>query len=453
MRCHYCFYRDEQQNRSTSEDCMMTLQTAETLIRHCFAELEPGGFVSFAFQGGEPTLAGLDFFRFFTQTVRKYNQKRVTVQYAIQTNGLAVAEEWARFFREENFLVGISLDGTPDVHDALRPDASGDGTWTRVMQTIKLLEQYHIECNLLCVVTKRLAKKAERVYKSMKATGVRYLQFIPCLDPLGAQRGIENYSLSPELYAQFLCALFDAWYRDWKTGVYVSVRLFEDFIKLLMGAPTGTCSTTGACGSYMVVEGSGAVYPCDFYCLDEYKLGTIQNDSLQSLLLGEKMRIFIKDGRNVPAECQQCRWVNLCHGGCKRDRNTADKAQRSYYCKALQKFFAYAEPRMREMARAGVRLVFLKPGQTGIGDQAAPHKGRQNCHNRQHNHKLHHREAAASARFLVAMHHRCSRLYHGIAAYSRPADAVAAVGICGSALQICTVRHNKTIYDSIILGL
>ena len=102
---------------------------------------------------------------------------------------------------------------------------------------------------------------------------------------------------------------------------------------------------------------------------------------------------------------------------------------------------------------AGVRLVLLKPGQTGIGDQAAPHKGRQNYHDRQHNHKLHHREAAASARFLVAMHHRCSRLYHGIAAYSRPADAVAAVGICGSALQICTVRHNKTIYDSIILGL
>ena len=133
------------------------MQTAETLIRRCFAELDQGGFVSFAFQGGEPTLAGLDFFLFFTQTVRKYNQKRVTVQYAIQTNGLAVAEEWAKFFREENFLVGISLDGTPDVHDALRPDASGDGTWTRVMQTIKMLEQYHIECNLLCVVTKRLA--------------------------------------------------------------------------------------------------------------------------------------------------------------------------------------------------------------------------------------------------------------------------------------------------------
>ena len=352
MRCHYCFYRDEQQNRSTSEDCMMTLQTAETLIRRCFAELDQGGFVSFAFQGGEPTLAGLDFFLLFTKTVRKYNQKRVTVQYAIQTNGLAVTEEWARFFREENFLVGISLDGTPDVHDALRPDASGDGTWARVMQTIELLHRYGVECNLLCVVTKQLAKKAERVYKSMKATGVRYLQFIPCLDPLGMPQGQQNYSLTPELYARFLCALFDAWYRDWKTSTYVSIRLFEDYIHLLMGGPAVTCSTTGTCGAYMVVEGSGAVYPCDFFCLDAYKLGTVQADTLHSLLANEKMRVFIADGWQIPAECQPCRWVHLCRGGCKRDRNATDTAQRSYYCKALQKFFAYAELRLCEMARA-----------------------------------------------------------------------------------------------------
>ena len=121
------------------------------------------------------------------------------------------------------------------------------------MQTIKMLHRYGVECNLLCVVTKQLAKKAERVYKSMKATGVRYLQFIPCLDPLGMPQGQQNYSLTPELYARFLCALFDAWYRDWKTSTYVSVRLFEDYIHLLMGGPAGTCSTTGRCGSYMVV--------------------------------------------------------------------------------------------------------------------------------------------------------------------------------------------------------
>ena len=117
---------------------------------------------------------------------------------------------------------------------------------------------------------------------------MRYLQFIPCLDPLGMPQGQQNYSLTPELYARFLCALFDAWYRDWKTSTYVSVRLFEDYIHLLMGGPAGTCSTTGRCGSYMVVEGSGAVYPCDFFCLDACKLGTVQADTLQSLLASEK---------------------------------------------------------------------------------------------------------------------------------------------------------------------
>ena len=237
MRCQYCFYRDEQQNRVNPEDCMMTRATAATLIQRCFVEIEQGGFVSFAFQGGEPTLAGLDFFRFFTQTWRKYNQKRGTVQYAIQTNGLAITEEWAEFFSKDHFLVGISLDGTPDVHDALRPDAQGNGTWDKITQTIKLLRRCGVECNLLCVVTKRLAKKAERVYKSMKATGVRYLQFIPCLDPLDTPQGQQNYSLTPELYAQFLCAMFDAWYRDWKTSTYISIRLFEDYIHLLMGSP------------------------------------------------------------------------------------------------------------------------------------------------------------------------------------------------------------------------
>ena len=119
------------------------------------------------------------------------------------------------------------------------------------------------------------------------------------------------YSLTPELYAQFLCALFDAWYRDWRTITYVSIRLFEDYIQLLLGGPAGTCSTTGTCGVYMVVEESGAVYPCDFFCLDAYKLGTIQNDTLQSLLTGEKMRTFITDGWQIPAECQQCKWVRL----------------------------------------------------------------------------------------------------------------------------------------------
>ena len=306
MRCQYCFYRDEQENRACPDSSMMSLSTAETLIRQCFAELNPGGSLSLAFQGGEPTLAGLDFFRFFTQTVRKYNQKHVRVQYAIQTNGLAITEDWAAFFREEGFLVGVSLDGIPSVHDALRLDAGGGGTWERVSQALTLLNQNQVPCNLLCAVTKRLAKKAAGAYRTMKETGIRYFQFIACLDPLNVPRGKEDYSLSSELYGQFLCCLFDEWYRDWKSGSYVSIRLFEDYIHLLIGSPASTCSTTGACGAYLVVEGGGAVYPCDFFCLDAYRLGTVREDSFRAMLSGETMRVFLTDGWKTPAACRSC---------------------------------------------------------------------------------------------------------------------------------------------------
>lgn len=350
MRCQYCFYRDEQKNRACPDSSMMSLSTAETLIRQCFAELNPGGSLSLAFQGGEPTLAGLDFFRFFTQTVRKYNQKHVRVQYAIQTNGLAITEDWAAFFREEGFLVGVSLDGIPSVHDALRLDAGGGGTWERVSQALTLLNQYQVPCNLLCVVTKRLAKKAAGAYRTTKETGIRYFQFIACLDPLNVPRGKEDYSLSSELYGQFLCCLFDEWYRDWKSGSYVSIRLFEDYIHLLIGSPASTCSTTGACGAYLVVEGGGAVYPCDFFCLDAYRLGTVREDSFRAMLSGETMRVFLTDGWKTLAACRSCEWVRLCRGGCKRDRIVADNS--NYYCKAFQRFFPYALPRMYEIAQA-----------------------------------------------------------------------------------------------------
>ncbi len=265
---------------------------------------------------------------------------------------LLLPKNGRNFSAKKIFLVGISLDGTPDVHDALRPDVSGDGTWTRVMQMIKLLEQYHIECNLLCVVTKRLAKKAERVYKSMKATGVRYLQFIPCLDPLGAQRGIENYSLSPELYAQFLCALFDAWYRDWKTGVYVSVRLFEDYIQLLMGAPTGTCSTTGACGSY----GCGG----QWRCLPVRLFTVWEPTNSERFKMTLYNRCFWGENAHLYKGWPECPPQNVSNAngyGCAVVAASATVIQQTKpnavtIAKALQKFFAYAEPRMREMARA-----------------------------------------------------------------------------------------------------
>ena len=209
MRCRYCFYEDEAANRETASMGVMSRDTAALLIRQALDAAGWDGSVSFTFQGGEPTVAGLDFFRDFVKMVGEQNTQHLPVDYSIQTNALALDGEWAEFLARNRFLTGISLDGDKDLHDAFRVDAAGKGTWNRVQKNLRLLQKAGVECNLLCVVTRRCAKSAVRIYHALQKTGVGYLQFIPCLDPLGEERGQRPWSLTPEDYGAFLCALFD----------------------------------------------------------------------------------------------------------------------------------------------------------------------------------------------------------------------------------------------------
>lgn len=352
MRCRYCFYEDETAHRETANAGVMTAELAEGFVRETFAALDTRGQVTFAFQGGEPTLAGLDYFRRFTALVDKYNTKRARVSYAIQTNGLAVDAQWAAFFAEHHFLVGLSLDGDKAIHDALRPDAADKATWNRATKALALLQKNGVEVNLLCVVSRRCAKSPVKVYHSLQKLGGAYLQFIPCLDPLEAARGSMAYSLTPELYGSFLCALFDEWYRDWKAGRYTSVRLFDDYVHLAMGLPAGSCAASGHCGAYCVVEGDGTLYPCDFYCLDAWRLGKLGDQPLQDCLNGETERRFLAQGEARPAACTACPYQPLCNGGCKRDWYADETGNHNYYCPSLRAFFAHAAPRLAEIARA-----------------------------------------------------------------------------------------------------
>ena len=351
MRCRYCFYEDETSLREEGNSGIMTLDTADTLIEEAFSALDKGESVTFAFQGGEPTLAGLDYFRHFVSKVREVNQKGAFVNYAIQTNGLALNSDWAKFFRENNFLVGISLDGDKAIHDFLRPDAAGKDTWNRVSKNLSLLKGEKVDFNLLCVVSRQCAKHPQKVYRSLQKLG-GYLQFIPCLDPLEAERGSMPYSLTPELYGDFLCGLFDEWYRDFAAGNYTSVRLFDDYIHLAMGLPAGTCSTSGTCGAYFVVEGDGTLYPCDFYCLDQWRLGKLGKASLPDLATSETARKFLAEGLDHPTECASCPYLRLCNGGCKRDWVRDGEGSHNYFCPAFRKFFAYAGDRIAQIARA-----------------------------------------------------------------------------------------------------
>ncbi|MBR4865771.1 MAG: radical SAM protein [Clostridia bacterium] len=272
LRCKYCFYADVAANRTVKSRGIMSRDTARILLEKAFSATEAGGNVTFMFQGGEPTLAGLDFFRDFVSMEARLCPPGVTIHHAIQTNGMTMTTEWAEFLRDNRFLVGLSLDGCADLHDRNRVDAAGCGSYRRVLEALDCLKNAGAETNLLCVLTDQLAKKPRRVYESLKELGVP-IQFIPCLDPLEARRGSMPWSLTPDYYGGFLCALFDLWYADLEGGRYVSIRFFDDLLRRLLGLPPSSCAMAGSCGHYLVVEGDGALYPCDFYVLDEWYLG------------------------------------------------------------------------------------------------------------------------------------------------------------------------------------
>ena len=351
LRCRYCFYEDEANNRTQHSMGVMKEKLAEKLIAQTFEAVGLEGNVSFTFQGGEPTLAGLPYYQKFVAAVDRFCPQNVTVQYAIQTNGMVLDEAWAAFLRENRFLVGLSLDGVRAIHDSLRVDSSGQGTWRRVLHARTLLEKYHVPYNALCVVTGPCAEKPEQVYRSLKTLGFRYMQFIACLDPIGQEKGRQPWSLTPKAYGTFLCRMFDLWYQDWNAGDYHSIRLFDDYIHILLGNHASTCATCGKCGSYLVVEGDGSVYPCDFFVLDAWKIGTLEESTVAQLLESERAQEFLRWGREKPAECASCPYGFICNGGCKNDWIYSETGSHNYYCRAFQELLTYALPRLQYIAR------------------------------------------------------------------------------------------------------
>ena len=260
MRCSYCFYRDVSNHREHAFEGMLSLDAMERVIAAAMEYAE--GICSFAFQGGEPTLAGLDFFREVLLLQKKHQRPGVEIHNAIQTNGLNLDEEWARFLAENHILVGLSLDGPAEIHDLNRKDAEGRGTWSRIMRTVRLFNRYGVAYNILCVVTGRNARSIQKIYNFYRKQGFRWLQFIPCLEPLGEERGNQLYSLTCEEYGEYLIRLFDLWFQDLKSGCYISIRHLDNWLAILMGRQPEACNMTGRCSVQFVVEGDGGVYPC-----------------------------------------------------------------------------------------------------------------------------------------------------------------------------------------------
>lgn len=335
MNCRYCFYRPACEGRDNG---IMSRDTADRLIQTIKA-CRPSA-LSVQFQGGEPTLAGVDFYRYFLDRLRK--EVPAPASFGMQTNGLLIDGEWAALFRENGFLVGLSLDGDRNTNDRYRRDKQGGSVFDRVMRAAVTLETHGADFNILSVIDDENADDIERTWRFFKENGFRFLQFIPCLEE-GS-----GVSLSPQRYEAFLKQSFDLWYDDWRKGEYVSVRHIDNYVGILMGRPPENCAMCGVCGSYFVVESNGDLYPCDFYCREEYRVGTVFDEN--PLDINEKHRAFIEESLLIRARCRNCRYYPLCRGGCRRDRVNGLTENR--YCEAYTRFFDYAFDRMAAVAEA-----------------------------------------------------------------------------------------------------
>ena len=365
MRCKYCFYNSLADNRSNKVFEVMSENTLENVVRKAFIYADE--CVSFVFQGGEPTLAGMDYYRSLISLQKKYNIRNIRVLNSIQTNGYAMDDGWADFLASNRFLVGLSMDGTKEIHDRNRLNAAGEGTYERVKAAAEILKRHNAEFNILCVVTKDVAINAAEVYNSLKSYG--YLQFIPCID--GFNEGEQEYSLTAELYGAFLKKTFSLYADDFMRGKYVSVRNFDNYLNILRGFPPENCAMCGVCGSYFLIEGDGSCFPCDFYVLDQWKTGNINEQSFMRCERSEAALRFVDRSRHVSGECRECRWLNLCRGGCARDREpfVNGKMSLNRYCESYRELFNTSFETMRIIAEkisdseADVRL--LQP-QTGL---------------------------------------------------------------------------------------
>ena len=335
LACEYCFYRDVAAHREHEFEGKLSLDFMEKVISSGmdFAD----DVCTFAFQGGEPTLAGIEFFEKTLDLQKKYSRPGVEIRNAIQTNGTLIDEEWAAFLAENHFLVGLSLDGPSENHNLNRVGKNGEKSFNAVMRAVRLFRKYQVDFNILCVLTGKNARSIEKIYSFCKKEKFEWLQFIPCLEPFDATQGMSRYALSAEDYGNFLVKIFRLWFADLQRGDYISIRHLDNWLSIMLGEPPEACNMVGSCSIQFVIEGNGGVYPCDFYVLDSWKLGTVGEMSFWEIMRSPKAEEFVTVSRFIPEKCKQCQWYPLCRNGCRRERDN-DGLYR--YCSSMQYFFS-----------------------------------------------------------------------------------------------------------------
>jgi len=371
LNCEYCFYLEKQALFSTDEKYRMTDKVLSAFVTS-YISSQPTPIVEFVWQGGEPTLLGIDFFKRVIDLQKQFSGTK-TITNSLQTNGTLLTAEWCEFLKKNNFMVGISLDGPKEIHDRYRCDRKGNGSFDQVMRGLKLLQDHKVEYNVLACVARETAKSPLDVYRFLRNVGVEFIQFTPVVerqsDSSGRQVGLRlagpaaldkkdqyghvtPWSVIPEEYGDFLVAIYEEWVRRDVGSVFV--MNFEWVLNAWIGNPSPVCIHAKQCGRSVVIEHNGDVFACDHCVYPEYKLGNILSDTLPDMVAKSLQSGFgAAKETALPRWCKECEVLAACQGGCPKHRFETtyyDEPGLQYLCAGYKKFFLHIRKYLRAMA-------------------------------------------------------------------------------------------------------
>jgi len=349
LECSYCYYLETDHFFTRPHQFLMSDALLEKYISQYIAA-SLGPTVLFVWHGGEPTLAGLDFYRRAVELQKRYLPQGWTCWNNLQTNGILLNDEWCSFLADTKFDVGLSIDGTRWLHDACRKDHQGRGTYERGVAAIHRLQAHGIQPDLLCVVTSAIAKEPLSVYRALKDLNTGWIQFIPIVRRT-SNGLVTSDSVTGEAYGRFLSTIFDEWLHH-DLG-RLNVQFFAELLLVWSGGTPNVCWMAPTCGRVLIVEHDGRVYSCDHFVTPEHHIGDLETSLLKEMVDAPIQQHFGDDKRDrLPAQCRSCSWLMLCNGGCPKDRFalTADgEPGLNYLCSGLQHFYAHAEKPLKKV--------------------------------------------------------------------------------------------------------
>jgi len=308
--------------------------------------------VGFAWQGGEPTLMGVDFFRRAVELQKKYGSNSQEVSNTLQTNGILLDDNWCRFLHDNKFLLGISIDGPKGFHDRYRLDHSGAGTFDRVIRGIENCKKHKVEFSALVLLNNKNAENPDELFDFLIENELTYLQFIPCVEREPGTGNIADFSITPKQYGDFLCRLFDLWYEYGPEKL--NIREFDSLVTYYVMGKHTICAYSKQCAGFVVIEHSGDAFCCEFFVEPKWRLGNILETPLEKLAKSGKKLVFAREKQNLCNRCLLCSHLDICRGGCMKDRVrlSTDSGGQNYFCESYKRFFDYTIPRFMQIAAA-----------------------------------------------------------------------------------------------------